>query len=86
MLGGVRGIFRLLECQQNFAADAQRVAECLEAGRKFLPFRMAEVTGLTAQCEDKLVVVEDVPSEEHVLLLEIKPGHPVAQYGDVKTV
>ena len=49
-------VLGFLKGQQDPAADAQRVLEGLQAGRKLLPFRVAEVAGATAQREHEIIV------------------------------
>jgi len=81
---GVGFVFGLFKREQNAAAEAQRVVEGFEAGRELLPLVVAEVTGVAAEGEHEIVIVQRVFFEEHLFLREVEPGHPVEQHRDVR--
>ncbi len=83
MSGSVSAFFKR---EQNITANAERVVERFEAGRKLFPFGMAEIAGLAAEREHKVVVVERRFFEENFFLRQIKTGDGFHQNGDVRTV
>jgi hypothetical protein len=60
--GGIGFVFRLLEGEQDLAADAQGVVEGFEAGRELFPLGMTEVTGLAPQREHEIIIIQRRPS------------------------
>ena len=83
-LGLVVGQFRLLECQQDAAADAGGVLDALEARRHRRPFVMAEIGVRRAGRDDQRVVGDRARSDQDAPPRGIDAGHLRHQHGRVR--
>lgn len=75
--------FRLFKREQYLAANAQGVLQSFQPGRKSFPLGMTEVTGLTAEREHEVIVVQRGVRQKDLLVREVKIHNLVEQHRDV---
>ena len=78
--------FRVFKCEQNSAANQNRIGKRFQARRKTFPFVMAEITRATAERQHEIVIIQFALGQYNLLRIEFNIRHFVEQHGEVGPV